>query len=97
MATVTDASGAVVDTRTIDPATSGRFSWDGKLANGSTAPAGSYSLAIAGADLSGTSVPVSVTSVGTVKEVTSSSGTVDLDVNGAKIPASKLIGVSAPS
>lgn len=94
VATITDASGAVVETRSIDPATSGRFSWDGTLANGTKAAAGSYSLAIKGADLSGTNVPVSVTSIGVVKQVTSSGGAVNLGVNGADLPASKLIRVS---
>jgi flagellar basal-body rod modification protein FlgD len=95
LATVTDSAGKVVDTRPVDPATSGRFSWDGKLSNGERAPAGSYSLSIQGADLSGTVVPVSVQSVGTVKQVTSANGVVQLGVNGADMPASKLIRVSS--
>jgi flagellar basal-body rod modification protein FlgD len=94
-ATITDASGAVVDTRTVDPATAGRFSWDGKLASGVRAPAGSYSLSMASADVSGTNVPVSVTSFGTVKQVTAAGGAINLGVNGADMPAAKLIRVSA--
>jgi len=94
-ATITDSSGKVVSTESIDPATSGRFSWDGTLANGAKAPAGSYTLAIAGADLSGTDVPVSVTSIGTVKQVTTADGVVNLGVNGIDMAASKLIRVSS--
>ena len=95
LATVTDSSGTVVDVRTIDPATSGRFSWDGKLASGGQAPAGSYTLSIAAQDLSGASVPVTVNSVGVVKQVTTVGGSVQLGVNGADMPASKLVRVSA--
>ncbi|MFV0623212.1 flagellar hook assembly protein FlgD [Sphingomonas sp. ac-8] len=95
VATVTDSSGKVVDTRTIDPATSGRFSWDGKLAAGGQAAAGSYTLSIAGQDLSGTSVPVTVNSVGIVKQVTTVGGAVKLGVNGADMPAEKLVRVSS--
>jgi len=95
VATITDASGAVVDTRPIDPATSGRFTWDGALATGGQAPAGSYSLALTATDLSGTDVPVAISSIGTVKQVTTSGGTVQLGVNGADLPASKLIRVAA--
>lgn len=95
VATISDASGNVVDTRAIDPATSGRFSWDGTLGNGTRAPAGSYSLAIKGADLSGTDVPVTVSSIGTVNQVTTQSGAVTLGVNGADMPVAKLVRVSA--
>ena len=95
VATVTDASGAVIDTRTIDVATSGRFNWDGTLANGTKAPAGSYALAIKGADLSGAAIKGTITSIGTVKQVTTTDGVVKLGVNGADLPASKLIRVSA--
>jgi flagellar basal-body rod modification protein FlgD len=96
-ATITDASGKVVDTRAIDPATSGRLSWDGTLGNGTKAPAGSYSLAIKGTDLSGSDVAVAITSIGTVKQVTTASGAVNLGVNGADMPVGKLIQVSAAS
>lgn len=95
VATITDAGGSVVDTRPIDPGAGGRFSWDGTLANGGHAAAGSYSLAIKGADRSGTDVPVAITSIGTVTQVTTANGAVNLGVNGADMPAGKLIGVSA--
>jgi flagellar basal-body rod modification protein FlgD len=95
VATITDSSGAVVDTRAIDPTTSGRYSWDGTLGNGTKAPAGNYNLAIKGTDLSGTDVAVAVTSIGTVKQVTTANGVVNLGVNGADLPASALIRVSS--
>lgn len=97
LATVIDSAGKVVDTRPIDPATSGAFRWDGTLSNGSRAPAGSYSLSLSGTDLSGTKVPVKIQSVGTVRQVTTADGAVKLGVNGIDMPASKLIRVSAAS
>lgn len=95
LATVTDGSGAVVDTRPVDPAASGRFSWDGKLSNGRQAPVGSYSLSIAGADFSGGTVPIKVHSVGTIKQVIAADGAVSLGVNGTNLPVGKLITVSS--
>lgn len=94
-ATITDAAGKVVDTRALDPNTDGRFTWDGKLANGAQAADGGYTLAIKGVDASGTAVPVAITSIGIVKDVVTSDGAVALGVNGVRLPASALIRVSS--
>ena len=86
--TITDANGKTVETRTVDvdDASSGRFSWDGSLSSGGTAPAGNYVLAVKGLDASGNTVSTSASAVGTVEEVRSINGTVTLGVNGAQFP-----------
>jgi len=95
-ATITNASGSVVDTRTIEAnGASGRFSWDGKLTDGRQAPDGAYTVAFAGTDASGGSVAMTANSIGTVKEVVTANGTVSLGVNGVQLPASALVRVSA--
>jgi len=95
VATITDAAGKVVDTRTLDASgAAGRFTWDGKLANGARAADGAYTLSLTGADAGGTAVPISVNSFGVVGEVVTANGAVSLGVNGVQIPASTLIRVS---
>ena len=94
-ATITDAKGSVVDTRVIEAnSASGRFAWDGKLTGGKQAPDGAYTVAFAGTDASGGSVPVKTTSIGIVKEVVTANGAVSLGVNGVQLPASALQRVS---
>lgn len=98
VATISDASGNAVSSRTIDPTdTSGRLSWDGTLANGATAPAGSYTLSFAATDASGNAVPVAVSSIGTVDSVTQTNGALALGVNGATIPLSSLQRIASSS
>ncbi|HAI06701.1 MAG TPA: flagellar basal body rod modification protein, partial [Pantoea sp.] len=48
-ATIKDANGTVIDTVDLGALSAGvhTFSWDGKLSDGSTAPDGKYSVAIA--------------------------------------------------
>ncbi|MBR0550932.1 flagellar hook assembly protein FlgD [Stakelama marina] len=90
-ATISDASGRVVETRTLTPGKDGEFVWDGSLANGGKVAPGSYSLELQGLDSNGTSVPVTVHSVGTVGEVATVDGAVQLGVNGATLPASAMV------
>lgn len=97
VATITDANGAVVDTRPIDASAAGRFTWDGKLANGKQAPKGAYGLSLAAVDRSGAKVPVHVTSVGTVQDVTLEDGALLLGIGGIQLPASSLIKVASAS
>jgi len=98
VATITDASGAVVDTRPVAGASaSGRFTWDGKLANGKQAPEGAYHLSLAAVDGSGEKVPVWVTSVGTVQNVVLEDGALLLGIGGIHLPASSLIKVASAS
>lgn len=94
VATVTDAAGKVVDTRTVSAdGKQGRFQWDGTTMAGAKLPEGPYSLAVVGKDEAGNNVKVNVSSVGTVREVTAGSGGVNLGVNGITLPASTLVKV----
>ena len=96
VATITDASGKVVDARTIAPAgASGRFNWDGKLAAGGVAVPGSYTLSFKATDSSGNAVPVAVNSIGTVDAVSQTSGALALGVNGATLPLSSLLRIAS--
>lgn len=94
-AIVTDASGYEVSRTTI-PASgaSGSYQWDGTTSGGRKAPNGAYTLSLVATDASG-NVPVSIHSIGTVKEVQSGTGGVTLGVNGAQLPLSSLVGVSS--
>jgi flagellar basal-body rod modification protein FlgD len=92
---ITDASGKVVMTSTMTPNAQGTMAWNGTLADGSTAPAGSYTLALTASDAAGNSVPVTIHAQGTVQEVSSANGALTLKVNGAAYTTDKLIGVAA--
>ena len=92
-ATISDASGRVIETRVLDATRVGSFSWDGALANGGTAPAGSYSLALTASSADGTNVPVTVRSTGYIDQVETVDGAVRLGVNGADFGVSDLIRV----
>ena len=94
-ATVTDASGHIVATRQVDPATKGRFSWDGIKDDGSKAAAGSYSLAVKATDASGGDVATTINSLGVVDGVSAAAGVVSVSVGAATYPATQLLGVSA--
>lgn len=95
-ATISDASGRIVETRTIPAGKAGDFAWDGSLATGGKAAPGSYKLELKGLDANGTNVPVTVHSVGTVSEVATVEGTVQLGVNGATLPASTMVRLVSP-
>jgi flagellar basal-body rod modification protein FlgD len=98
VATISDASGKVVDTRKLTPdAATGRFDWDGALAGGGTAPAGAYSLSLAAADASGKAVPVKISSIGVVENVAQAGGALALGVNGVTLPLSSLLRIAMAS
>lgn len=93
--TVTDSAGKVVATLPIDQLDkTGTISWDGELASGGKAPSGAYTLKIAATDISGTTVPVSITSSGLVSDVTSGTSGVTLGVNGVQMPIATLVKLS---
>jgi flagellar basal-body rod modification protein FlgD len=95
-ATITDASGKVVDTRALNPANlSGRVSWDGTLAGGAKAADGPYAMTVQAFDSAGVSIPVSVGSIGIVNDVVTANNMVSLRANGVAYSASKLVQVSA--
>lgn len=93
---ISDASGKVVDTRPIAlDGSSGSYSWDGMLANGTKAPDGAYTLSLSAQNASGANVPVTVHGVGTVSGVTALNGVVSLGVNGVSMPISALLSLVA--
>lgn len=91
---VTDAAGKVVHQSTVDPSTS-RFSWDGKLADGTRAPEGAYKLAVTAKDSAGAAVNVGINGVGIVKDVITDGTNVTLGIGGARMALSELVAVSA--
>jgi len=94
-ATVQDSSGRTVARRVLDAGAEGRFSWDGALSTGGTAPHGAYTLKIEALDASGNAVPATIRSVGVVNSVTSLSGSVMLGVNGIELPSDSLVTVAS--
>lgn len=95
-AEVVDSSGKTVATAVIDAATpNGRFSWDGKLSDGTRAPEGAYVLKLSARDSAGTAVPATIHSVGKVEEVVQSGGELWLDIGGASLPISDLLRIAA--
>lgn len=97
VATITDATGKAVATRTVDPTAPGHFSWDGATTVGGTAAPGSYTLSIAALAANGAVVPVAINSTGTVTNITTTGGVVSLGVNGVALPVAALLKVAAPN
>ena len=91
---VTDAAGKVVSEQTIDASTS-RFSWDGKLADGTRAPEGAYKLAVTAKDKTGAAIGVGINGVGIVKDVITDGTNVTLGIGGARMALRELVAVSA--
>ncbi|GGB74379.1 flagellar hook assembly protein FlgD [Blastomonas aquatica] len=92
-ATITNASGQVVETRVLDAARAGNFRWDGSLSNGRTAPDGSYTLALTARAADGANVPVAIRSKGLIDQVETVGGVVRLGINGADFGVPDLIRV----
>lgn len=94
-ATVKDMQGKVVATVTLDPSKEGRFSWDGTTASGGKAADGAYTLSLAAKDGSGNDVPMTINSIGIVKEVVTDGNNVMLGVNGLRLSSGGLVAISA--
>jgi len=93
---ITNAAGTLVDTRTVTlDGRRGSYSWDGTLANGGRAPAGAYTLSMTAQNAAGATVPVTIRSVGTVGGISAQNGGISLDVNGAQLPISALVGLAS--
>lgn len=93
---VVDASGRSVATLP-GPATTGRHDlvWDGRLANGSRAPAGTYQLQITATGENGTALTSVIESRGTVQSVIFSGTTPQLIVNGRQVSLDSVTRVDA--
>ncbi len=97
-ATIKDGGGNVVQQLDLDPAkTDGRVVWNGVTVNGVPAPVGAYTLTVSATDAAGASVPVSVSAIGTVRNVTMDGSQVMLGMTGVQLPLSSLIAVSSVS
>lgn len=96
-ATISDSSGNVVQTVTLDPAQQGTYSWDGTMSNGATAPAGAYTFAVTALDASGEATGVTINSMARVTDVVSTGSDIMLGVNGIRMSVSGLVAVSDTS
>lgn len=94
-ATVTDSSGKVVHTATLDPETQGRFEWDGTQSDGTRAADGAYTLSVTATAASGDPLDTTINSVAKVSDVVSSGTDIMLGVNGIRMPLYGLVGVAA--
>ena len=92
-ATILDSSGKAVHTIDRTDAT-GDISWDGKLADGSTAPPGIYKLSITATDAAGGGVPVGIFARGMVREVTQDASGMAFMVNGVTYGSNMLVGLA---
>jgi flagellar basal-body rod modification protein FlgD len=94
-ATIKNSDGKVVKEIKLDPATEGRFTWDGKLDDGSTAPDGAYTLSLSAKTDSGADIQTTINAVGIVKDVVTDGQNVLLGVNGLRYSLQGLVGVSS--
>jgi flagellar basal-body rod modification protein FlgD len=69
------------------------FTWNGKDASGNPLPAGNYTLTASAADSNSKDIPITVGSMGTVEGVDSSSGSLNLIVNGVPVPFANVVSV----
>ena len=81
----------------VQPGAGGNFQWDGKLASGAQAEAGAYTLKLKGVDKAGATVPIAIRSQGTVQDVSMAGGKLSVGVNGASLPADRIIRVIVPA
>lgn len=93
-ATITDASGSVVHSVTLDPATQGRFEWDGMKSDGTKAAEGAYTLALTATTTAGDKLNTTINSVAKVTDVVASGTDIMLGVNGIRMPLYGLVAVS---
>ncbi|MCC6481172.1 MAG: flagellar hook assembly protein FlgD [Sphingobium sp.] len=87
-AVISDASGHVIERRSLSPDTRA-LRWDGALSSGGTAAPGGYALALDAKDASGNMLAARIGASGLVGSVSrADDGAVTLMVNGATVPLS---------
>lgn len=69
------------------------FTWNGQDANGNQLPDGNYTLTVTAADGKGNPIAATVGSVGTVDAIDSSTGTLNLIVDGVPVPYDQIVSV----
>ncbi len=93
---ITDSTGAAVDSFNVKPQDSGltSFTWSGATSTGGTAPAGQYSISV-NAAVNGASVPVDPNVVTKVQSVLidPTSQAVDLETDGGTVPLNSVVSV----
>ncbi|MBV5263429.1 flagellar hook assembly protein FlgD [Pinisolibacter aquiterrae] len=96
--TITNSDGKTVYTTTKALATgSNTFNWDGTTTAGGTAPAGDYTIKVAGTDASGNAVTITTALTGVVSAIDFSGTTPLLTIDGQTISAWKVTTVSGGS
>lgn len=94
-ATITDANGAKVKSVQLDPASHGRFQWDGIRSDGARAADGAYTLQLNAVNGNGDPLATTVYSVARVTDVVNSGTDIMLGANGVRMPLASLVAVSA--
>jgi len=91
---ILDGSGKMV-WRGVGETATGRhdFTWDGTQLDGSTAPAGTYTLSIAATAADKTTISTTSTATGTVSGIELQNGQALMDIGGLKIPTTKMISI----
>jgi len=89
------AGGTVFEAKQAALAGENRFVWDGKMADGSTAPDGPYSIAVSGKDLSGAPISVKTQMAGKVDGVDLSGSEPFLMVGTARISLASILSIRA--
>ena len=97
---IVDANGDVVRSLDMGGKAAGQMSitWDGKMANGQKAPAGSYTVKVTAQDATGAAVTAAQDVTGTVKSIGFDKGYPELVLdNGATGSVADLVSVSQPA
>jgi len=91
---ITDQNGSAVAVANGESAAGKHnFVWDGKMLDGSTAPAGVYNIQIVGAD--GKPLSVDTTGFGKVTGVESGTNGLVLDLDGVQVPVANILSVQS--
>lgn len=94
--TVTNSSGALVNTLQVAPATSGltNFTWNGTTSSGAAAPAGQYTIAATSSDgLTSTTLTPLVAAKVTSVTVDSSTQALDVTTENGTVPLSSIVSI----
>jgi flagellar basal-body rod modification protein FlgD len=70
-----------------------KIGWDGKNQAGATLPDGIYTFRVLAADSQGQAVPATLYRVGTVDGVSLENGSIQLQVNGDRVPFSDILAI----
>ncbi|WP_404337410.1 flagellar hook assembly protein FlgD [Sphingomonas sp. MMS12-HWE2-04] len=95
-ATITDANGRIVDTRTVAAnAAAGTLSWDGQTSTGQTKGAGNYTIKLEGTNSGGNALTITPHAIGTVSDVQLDGGNVLVTINGMQVASANLLRIGA--